>query len=70
METSAHADNIASNNTQLVVGYRFEDCRRGNSFSKATGECPDLNLYGLFNEEWKAVLPNLQRKLEEKVKRL
>ncbi|MBT4376148.1 GNAT family N-acetyltransferase [archaeon] len=70
METSAYAENIASNKTQLGVGYKYEGCKRKEILSKATGKYHDSNLYGLLREEWKAFLPKLQKKLEEKVKRL
>lgn len=66
LNSTVFRDNIASNKTQQKMGYKLEGCKKGNTKSLATGKIKDVNLYGLFKEEWKKVRPRLIKKLNKK----
>ena len=52
-------NNIASNATQIKIGYKLEGTRKKASRSKATGEIHDDNVYGLLKEDWEIARANL-----------
>lgn len=65
-----YTDNKASNATQIKTGYKFEGCSKKGSRVKSTGKIVDVNLYGLFKEDWKRNLPRLKKKLNKKIEML
>lgn len=70
LETGVSAENIASNETQKKMGYKYEGRRIKRVLCKATGKIHDENLYGLMKEDWKKNLPKLKKHLKDKIKRL
>ncbi|MGA2130076.1 MAG: GNAT family N-acetyltransferase [Candidatus Pacearchaeota archaeon] len=65
-----YTDNKASNRTQKSMEYKFEGCSKKGSRTRATGKIKDVNIYGLFKEDWKRNLPKLKKKLNEKIRKL
>lgn len=53
LDSPVFKDNIASNATQLKMGYVLEGTMRKAHKSKATGKIHDANIYGLLKEDWK-----------------
>ncbi len=68
--SSVFTDNVASNKTQLGMGYKFEGTARKFSKSLSTGKIHDLNIYGLLNEDWKKARSSVIRNLNKKIKKL
>ncbi len=68
LNSSVFSDNIASNKTQQKMGYKLEGCKKKNTRSLATGKLKDVNLYGLFKEDWLKVRPKLIKSLNNKIK--
>jgi len=52
LNSIVHTDNIASNKTQMKVGYKLEGTMRKYVRSKASGKIHDVNFYGLLKEDW------------------
>ncbi len=53
LDSPIFKDNIASNATQIKMGYVLEGVMRKVHRSKATGKIHDINMYGLLKEDWK-----------------
>jgi len=53
LDSTVFTDNLASNKTQLKMGYKLEGIKIKESKSRAGGKIHDLNLYGLLKEDWK-----------------
>ena len=70
IETSANKENVSSNNLQKKLGFKYEGTRIKSETNEATGKIHDVNLYGLFKEDWKKIEPKLKKRLNEKIKRL
>ncbi|MEK6898449.1 MAG: GNAT family protein [Nanoarchaeota archaeon] len=70
LDSKVFTDNLASNKTQQSMGYKLEGCRKKGTRSKATGKIHDVNIYGLFKENWKKNLLKIKKKLNEKIKKL
>lgn len=66
LDSPVFKDNIASNKTQLKMGYIFEGTMRKAHKSKATGKIHDANIYGLLKEDWKKKRINLIREIKSK----
>jgi RimJ/RimL family protein N-acetyltransferase len=47
------ADNIASNSLARKLGGKLEGTLRKDIMAKSTGKIHDVNIYGMFKEEWK-----------------
>lgn len=65
LESPVFKDNIASNATQIKIGYVLEGTMRKAHKSKATGKIHDINIYGLLKDDWK----NKRQKLIENLKK-
>ncbi len=68
LNSTVFVDNLASNKTQQSIGYQFEGRKNKDTRSLATGKIKDVNLYGLFKEDWKKNLPKFRKKLTKKLK--
>lgn len=55
LESPVYTDNVASNATQLKMGYKLEGVKRKAGKSKASGKIHDENIYGLLKEDWDKV---------------
>lgn len=64
LNSTVFVDNLASNKTQQSIGYSFEGCKRGNARSKASGKIKDVNLYGLFKNEWTKKVKEIRDKIK------
>lgn len=53
LDSPVFKDNVASNATQVKMGYLLEGTMRKAHKSKATGKIHDANIYGLLKEDWK-----------------
>jgi ribosomal-protein-alanine N-acetyltransferase len=53
LDSPVFKDNVASNATQVKMGYVLEGTMRKAHRSKATGKIHDINIYGLLKEDWK-----------------
>lgn len=62
--------NKISNIIQKKLGYTLEGTERKECFNPATKIFVDMNIYGLFKEDWKKIASRLKRKLKEKIRRL
>jgi len=62
--------NIASNMTQKRMGYKLEGFLKKDKLCKTTGKIHDVNICGLFKEDWKKKLPSIKKHLQEKIKKL
>ncbi len=67
LNSIVHTDNIASNKTQKSMGYKLEGLKKKDTRTLSTGKIKDVNLYGLFKENWKKNLPKLKSKLKQKI---
>ena len=66
LDSPVFRDNIASNATQLKMGYKFEGIKRKCSKSKASGKIHDINIYGLLKADWIKVKSKLTKELSSK----
>ncbi len=62
LNSEVFVENIASNKTQLKMGYKLEGMRRKAVRCKASGKIHDENMYGLLKEDWKKTRPSLIKK--------
>jgi RimJ/RimL family protein N-acetyltransferase len=62
--------NMASNATQKRMGYKLEGVLKKEKFCKATKKVHDVNICGLFKEDWKKNLPSIKKHLQMKIKKL
>ena len=70
LNSTVFTDNKASNKTQQRMGYRFEGCKKKDTCTLSAGKIKDVNLYGLFKEDWKKNLPKIKKRLNEKIKKI
>jgi len=68
LESPVYRDNVASNATQLKMGYVLEGCKRKATRSVSSGKVHDVNIYGLLKKEWKKRRPALIKELKDKLK--
>lgn len=61
LESSAFAENVASNQMQKKMGYKHEGKRIKSVISKATGKIHDENIYGLLKEDWRKISSTLKK---------
>ncbi|HLP86776.1 MAG TPA: GNAT family protein [Candidatus Paceibacterota bacterium] len=59
LDSPVYTDNVASNATQLKMGYKLEGVKRKTVRSLASGKIHDENIYGLLKEDWVKVRPKL-----------
>jgi len=59
LNSPVYSDNIASNATQIKMGYKLEGMQRKSVKSIASGKIHDANIYGLLKEDWKEIRPSL-----------
>lgn len=62
LDSPVFTDNIASNATQLKMGYKLEGMKRKAGISKASGKIHDENIYGLLKEDWIKAKQQLTKK--------
>ncbi|MFA5841142.1 MAG: GNAT family protein [Candidatus Paceibacterota bacterium] len=53
LNSSVATNNVASNATQLKMGYKLEGMQRKIKRCRASGKLSDQNMYGLLKEDWK-----------------
>lgn len=68
IETSAAAENTASNKMSQKLGFVYEGTKRKAMVSKATGKIHDENIYGLMKSEWKKRRPYIVREVAKKAR--
>lgn len=66
LDSPVFKDNVASNATQLKMGYVLEGTMRKAHKSKATGKIHDANIYGLLKEDWKKKRIVLIKEMKDK----
>jgi len=66
ISSKVYADNKASNSMVKKFGYKYEGTSKREIRTKADGKWHDVNLYGLFKEDWKKIRPKLIKKLKTK----
>lgn len=59
--------NISSNQIQKKFGYVLEGVKRKDIFNPIIKKYVDMNIYGLFRNEWNKVASKLKMKLKEKI---
>lgn len=59
LNSEVFTNNIASNKTQLKMGYKLEGTKRKCVRSIASGKIHDEYIYGLLKEDWKKAKPSL-----------
>ena len=62
LNSNVAVENLASNATQLKMGYKLEGMKRKEGKSRTTGRISDMNIYGLLKEDWKKARVKLLKK--------
>lgn len=69
IESTAWKENRASINMLKKLGFKYEGMKRKSASDQASGKFHDVNLYGLFKEEWKKIRPKIVREINKKNKK-
>jgi len=68
IEVTTGKENKASNNMLRKLGFKYEGTKRKSVTDLATGKIHDMNLYGLFKEDWRKNVPRIKKSLKRKIK--
>jgi ribosomal-protein-alanine N-acetyltransferase len=63
LDSPVYTDNVASNATQLKMGYKLEGLKRKVAKCLASGKIHDENIYGLLKEDWDKVKGRLMKEV-------